>query len=507
MHSVRPAGGRRLAGRAPALRVMMVASEVSPFSKTGGLADVLGGLPPALAELGHQVTVVVPAYRGSSPPEGPVTTQRVELGSLRVEVTLQAVQLAPRHRVVFVGSPAHFDRAALYGEGGHDYADNAERFAVLAGAALGFAEADEAGPCDVIHSHDWQAGLVSTLLEIAPQRFPRAARAGRVFTIHNLAYQGLFPRDTVPALGLPWSVFTMDTGEFWGQLSYLKAGITCADCVTTVSRGYRQETLTVAFGCGLEGVLAARGDRYVGILNGIDERTWDPRRDSHLPATYSAADLDGKMACKRALLERFGLPVGDDALARPVVGMVGRLVEHKGIDLIKAASPMLLGLDATWIVLGTGEARYERWLQHLASIHPTRVGVLVGFDEGLAHLVEAGSDLFLMPSKFEPCGLNQMYSLRYGSVPVVRATGGLDDTIQPYTARARSANGFKFREATPEALVRTLRQALRLYGDRAAWQRLMRQGMSEDHSWRSRAREYVKVYRRARHERGVTRIE
>ncbi len=486
----------------------MIASEAAPFSKTGGLADVIGGLPPALADLGHDVTVVVPAHRGSPPPIGPVQTHLVELGSLRAEVTLQVTQLGPRHRVVFVGSPAHFDRPALYGEGGHDYADNAERFAVLAGAAVGFAETDGAGPFDVIHSHDWQAGLAPALLETLPHQFPRSAHAARVFTIHNLAYQGLFPREMVPTLGLPWSVFTLDTGEFWGQLSYLKAGISYADWVTTVSQGYRQETLTAAFGCGLEGVLAARGDRYVGILNGIDEGTWDPQGDPHLPATYSADDLGGKAVCKRALLERFKLPVGDDALARPIVGMVGRLVDQKGIDLLKAASPMLLGLDATWVVLGSGEARYERWLQHLASVHPTRVGVFVGFDEGLAHLVEAGSDLLLMPSKFEPCGLNQMYSLRYGTVPVVRATGGLDDTIQPYTARARKANGFKFREATPEALVRTLRQALRLFmKNRAAWQRLQRQGMSEDHSWRSRARDYVKVYRRARHERGTGRVQ
>jgi starch synthase len=274
-----------------------------------------------------------------------------------------------------------------------------------------------------------------------------------------------------------------------------------------VSPAYARETLTPAFGCGLEGVLAARGDRYVGILNGIDDRLWDPTRDPHLPAAYSRADLAGKLACKRALLERFKLPVGDDAISRPVVALVSRLVDQKGLDLIKAASPTLVSLDATWIFLGTGDERYERWLQHLAVVHPTRVGVVIGFDEGLAHLVEAGADLFLMPSRFEPCGLNQMYSLRYGTVPVVRAVGGLDDTVRPYTARALRANGFKFSEGTTAALVRTMRQALRIYRDGPTWHRLVRQGMSEDHSWRRRAGDYVRVYRRARHDRHGARVQ
>jgi starch synthase len=481
----------------------MVSSEAAPFAKTGGLADVLAGLPAALAELGHRVTVVLPRYRGVVAPDGRRERRRVELGSLQVDVALDVSAVSARHRVVFVDSPPHFDRAGFYTEDGRDYDDNAFRFAVLAGAALAFGEADAEGPFDIVHGHDWQAGLVPALLALDPGRWPRLGAAGRVFTIHNLAYQGLFPREVVEALGLPWSVFALETGEFWGQLSYLKTGINYSDWVTTVSPTYARETCSEAAGLGLEGVLAGKGDRYVGILNGIDDRLWNPRTDPHLPATFGPGDLEGKAICKRALLERFGLPVGDDAMSRPLVGLVGRLVEQKGMDLIKAASPALVGLDATWIFLGTGEARYERWLQNLAAVHPARVGVRVGFDEPLAHLVEAGSDLFLMPSKFEPCGLNQMYSLRYGAVPVVRAVGGLDDTIRPYTARARRANGFKFREATPAALVRTLRTALRLFHDRSAWRRLMRQGMAEDHSWRLRAKEYVRVYRRARHDRAA----
>ena len=487
----------------------MIASEVAPFSKTGGLADVLGGLPSALAALGHQVTIVTPKYRGILVAGTPSSASAADasLGDVHAEVGLEVLTVGPRHRVVFVDSPPHFDRAGLYGEGGRDYDDNAVRFGVLSAAALSFAEQDGDGPYDVVHSHDWQAGLVPSLLATAAGRWPALSNAGRVFTIHNLAYQGLFPRETVTTLGLPWTAFEVDTGEFWGQFSLLKVGINYSDWVTTVSPSYARETLTPAYGCGLEGVLAAKGERYLGILNGIDERVWDPQRDVHLPATYSRDNLAGKAACKRALLERFSLPLGDDAIRRPLVGLVSRLVDQKGLDIIKAASPALVNLDASWVFLGSGDGRYERWLQHLAAVHPTRVGAVVGFDESLAHLVEAGADAFLMPSRFEPCGLNQMYSLRYGTVPIVRGVGGLDDTVQPYSARARRANGFKFRDPTPEALVRTVRQALRLYRDGAAWAKLVQQGMSEDHSWRHRARDYGRVYRRARHDRAEGRVQ
>jgi starch synthase len=330
------------------------------------------------------------------------------------------------------------------------------------------------------------------------ERFPRARAAGLVLTIHNLAYQGLFERDVIPELGLPWSLYTPSTAEFWGQVSYLKAGITFSDFLTTVSPAYARETLTPDFGNGMEGVLAAREDRYVGILNGIDTSVWNPATDPYLPARYTVDDLSGKALCKRALLERMGLAFGDDALKRPLVGMVSRLVAQKGLDLVEEAGKDLVEMDAVWAFVGTGERRFEEFLRQLAARHPTRVAAFIGFDESLAHLVEAGSDLFLMPSLFEPCGLNQMYSLRYGTVPVVRAVGGLDDTVQPYTARARRANGFKFKEASPRAFVRTLRQALRLYHSGTDWRRLMLNGMAADHSWKTSAREYVKVYRRSR---------
>ncbi len=477
----------------------MVASEVAPWAKSGGLADVLASLPAALTALGHRVTTVLPRYRGVELPDASRVEIDVTLGAIGYRAILHVIALSDRQRVVFVDVPALFDRPGLYGASGQDFADNADRFAVLAAAALDFATADtDWPPVDVIHAHDWQAGLAPVLARSHERYRSRLAHAALVVTIHNLAYQGTFERDVVPRLGLPWSVFRMETGEFWGRFSFLKAAVTAADVVTTVSPTYARETVTTAAGVGFEGVLASLGERYVGILNGIDTGVWNPATDPFLPARFDVDDLSGKPICKRALLEHFGLPVGDDALARPIVAMVGRLVSQKGLDLVRAAAARLTTLDATWVFVGTGDRTHEDFLRDLARRFPSRVGVHIGFDESLAHLTEAGADLFLMPSVFEPCGLNQMYSLRYGTVPVVTAVGGLDDTVQPYTTRARHANGFKFRDQTPAALVRTLRQALRLFRDKAIWTGLMTQGMRADHSWQTSAREYVKVYGRAR---------
>jgi len=489
-----------LAGRTPRLSILHIASEVAPWAKTGGLADVVGALPQALETLGHTVTVVLPRYRGVNPDGATTHPFTLEFGDRTWAGSWLVVTHSPRRRTVFVDVPEWFDRDGLYGVGGTDHPDNAVRFAGLAHAALAWAqESPDAGRIDIVHAHDWQAGLVPALLRTQPERWPRVARAGLVHTVHNLAYQGTFPKDVVPTVGLEWQAFTMDTGEFWGQLSYLKCGLAYSDVITTVSPTYALETVQPAEGFGFDGVLRSRADDYVGILNGIDTSVWDPASDPYLPAHYTADDLAGKRACKRALLDRMGLPVGDDAMGRPVVGLVSRLVDQKGIDLVLASAPEWLKFDATWVFVGSGDARYEAQLLALAAAHPSRVAVFIGFDEGLAHLVEAGSDVFLMPSRFEPCGLNQMYSLRYGTVPVVRAVGGLEDTVQSWTPRAKKANGFKFREATPEALVQALKQALRQFRQPDRWKALMRRGMAGDYSWGTSAREYVKVYRRARH--------
>lgn len=501
MNSSRPR--KALAGRTPRLGILHVASEVAPWSKTGGLADVASALPASLAALGHRVTIVAPLYGGQTLEGAERRPLSIGLGSRTwhgaLHVTVPDTPGAG-HRFVGVDVPEWFQREGLYAAGGRDFPDNAERFAGLAHAALEFAQQDvDGGRIDIVHAHDWQAGLVPALIRQQPARWTRVARAGLVMTIHNLAYQGLFPKDVIDRLGLGWDLFTIATGEFWGQLSYLKCGIALSDMVTTVSPSYARETIQPELGFGFDGILRSLGDRYVGILNGIDTSVWDPAVDARLPAHYTADDLTGKRLNKRALLDHFRLPVGDDALARPVIGIVSRLVDQKGIDLILAAAPELMSLDATWIVLGSGDARYEHQFKELAAKFPSRIGVRIGFDEGLAHLIEAGADLFLMPSRFEPCGLNQMYSLRYGTVPIVRAVGGLDDTVRPYGPRARHANGFKFEDATPDAVLRTVRLALRIYRRPERWAALMREGMHEDHSWAPRAREYVKVYRRARY--------
>lgn len=476
----------------------MVSSEMTPWAKTGGLADVLGGLPAALTRLGHSVTVVLPRYRGVDPGTAPSASREVVIGQVRHTVEFFVRIGDDDVRTVFVSCPALYDRAGLYGAGGQDFADNADRFAILAAAALDFVEDERPAGATIVHAHDWQGGLVPLLLRSQPRRWPRLSRAGLVFTIHNLAYQGRFPKEVVPRFGLDWGVFTMEGAEFWNEFSFLKAGIAYSDYVTTVSPRYATETLTADFGYGFEGALRTLGDRYLGILNGIDASVWNPETDPLIPAHFSATDLAGKRECKRALLNTFNLPQGDDALSRPVVAMVSRLVAQKGLDWIQAASDELMALEATWVVLGSGDRKYEQMWQSLHERHPSRVGVYFGFDEARAHLCEAGADLFLMPSRFEPCGLNQMYSLRYGTVPLVHAVGGLDDTIRTYRPNARHANGFKFTGANADALVATLRQALRLYHNPLQWARLMAEGMSDDHSWDQAAREYVKVYKRAR---------
>jgi starch synthase len=491
---------KALAGRTPRLGILHIASEVSPWSKTGGLADVVSALPATLAVLGHRVTTVAPLYGGQTLPGAERRSLSLTLGNRTWLGALQIMAVSDRQRFVGVDIPEWFQREGLNGAGGGDYPDNAERFAALAHAALDFAQHDlDGGRIDIVHSHDWQAGLVPALIRQQPARWTRVARAGLVMTIHNLAYQGLFSKDVIDRLDLGWDLFTMATGEFWGQLSYLKCGIASSDMVTTVSPTYQRETTRPELGFGFDGILRSLGDRYVGILNGIDTSEWDPAADPHLPAHYSAEDLTGKRLNKRALLDHFRLPVGDDALSRPVIGIVSRLVDQKGVDLILAAAADLMNLDATWIILGSGDARYEGQFRELAAKFPARLGVRIGFDERLAHLIEAGADLFLMPSRFEPCGLNQMYSLRYGTVPIVRAVGGLDDTVRPYGPRARHANGFKFHDATPDALLQTVRLALRIYRRPDRWSALQREGMYEDHSWAPRAREYVKVYRQARY--------
>ena len=483
------------------LDILMVVSEAVPYSKTGGLGDVGGALPAALTHLGHRVTVVTPRYRGV---EGGQEVAAFGRGAWFGAADSRVLEIVRDDgvRYWFVDCPAYYDREELYADQRGDFTDNHLRFALLSRAALECAVTTGMRP-SVVHAHDWQTGLVPVYLRERYRRHPAFEGAGTVFTIHNLAYQGNFGRAVLPQLDLPWDVFTGEGLEFWDKVSFLKAGINYSEIVTTVSRRYAQEIQSAEQGFGFEGILQRRAAVLVGIRNGVDTRVWDPEHDPLLPAGFSAAALAGKTEVKRALLARFGLDAPGQ-WARPVVGMVSRMVDQKGLDLIFSAvtTGALQALDASFVVLGTGAPKYEKMWRDLAAKHPNRVAVTVGFDEELAHLIEGGSDIFFMPSRFEPCGLNQMYSLRYGTVPVVRATGGLDDTVQDVDEATGEGTGFKFKAYTADAMMEALQRALSWYARPAAWRRIQLAGMAQDNSWEASAREYVDVYARARERAG-----
>ena len=475
------------------MRILTLASEAVPFAKTGGLADVIGALPVALARLGHRVDVVIPRYRGITAGEesGRVTVRHGgQSADARIWIAANGAV-----RTVFVDHPPYYDRDFLYGTAGQDYPDNPERFAFLAHAALEWA-ASIPERFDVVHGHDWQAGLVPMLLRTGYGPAKLAATPA-VFTIHNLAYQGVFDASWLPRLGFGWDLMRIDALEYWGRISYLKAGLMFSHLITTVSPRYAREIQTPELGFGFDGILRYRSNDVVGILNGIDYDQWDPARDPYIPDPYDADNLSGKRAAKRVLLDRSGIGADEAALERPLIGLISRLVDQKGFDLIAVVADELVRLDATFVLLGSGERRYEDLWLGLAARHPDRVATKIGFDESLAHLIEAGADLFLMPSRFEPCGLNQMYSLRYGTVPLVRAVGGLVDTVQNYNPGTGVGTGFSFDDYSPQALLNTLRWALEIYRDRSTWRRIQRQGMAQDFSWDASARQYVKVYDRA----------
>lgn len=473
----------------------MVISEVAPYSKSGGLGDVGAALPAALAKLGHEVTVATPRYRGI---DGGDEVARVSVEAWPGAPAWSVLERVERHgvRLWFMDCPEYYDRDGLYGGGDGDFADNFLRFGFLARAAIE-ATIRTGGELDILHAHDWQAGLAPAYLRTRFTGREGFAGCGAVFTIHNLAYQGVFASHVLPALDVGPEAFTSSGLEYWGNVSFLKGGIAYADVVTTVSRRYALEIQTPEQGFGFEGILQGRSGDLVGIPNGIDTETWNPAADVYLPEPYSLGRLEGKAAAKRALLERFGM-TSEEQRRRPLIGMISRMVDQKGLDLIAASMPALMTFDAMWIVLGTGEARYEAMWRSLAARHADHVGVTIGFSEELAHLIEGGADIFLMPSRFEPCGLNQMYSLRYGTVPVVRATGGLDDTVEHVDSVNGVGTGFKFRTYTPDELVGTMREALRWYAQPEAWRRIQEAGMQVDYSWDASARQYVTAYERAK---------
>jgi starch synthase len=491
----------QLAGRV--LNIVMASSEAVPFAKSGGLADVVSGLSRALSAAGHQLTVILPYHRRfiSSSLAGEPTGQSVSvtLGRHTAQAWIRRSHIPDSQvQALLVDHPGYFDRVGLYGHEGTDFPDNAERFVFLSRAALEVCAAFDLRP-DIIHVHDWQTALMPILLREQYRHRSGLESTATVLTLHNMAFQGNFPSTAMALTGLRQELFTWEQLEFWGNLNLLKSGCVFADKITTVSPTYAREITTTEFGSGLEGVLRYRGKDVVGILNGVDLEHWHPSRDSHIAVHYDVDSVErGKSVCKRELQRELGLSVEEHT---PLCGMVSRLTEQKGLDLIAATSAQLLQSEAQIVFLGSGDQKFEDMIRWLAQRAPGRIAAVVGYNEPLAHRVEAGSDLFLMPSRFEPCGLNQMYSLIYGTVPLVHAVGGLADSVTnltPLSIADGRANGFAFYDYTPDAFLGTFRWALNTYRDRDTWRELQRNGMSIDHSWAHSAGEYVEVYESAR---------
>lgn len=466
--------------------------------KTGGLGDVCGALPHALRELKVDARLVMPAYQSAVAAAGALklVTQLTAAPLWHPVNILEGVLPGTDVPVWLVDFPAAFDRPGnpYMNEFGHPWHDNATRFALLCHVAAAIAR-DQAGlnwQPEIVHCHDWQSGLIPALLA------PTSPRPATVFTIHNLAYQGVFPYETFASLHLPPHLWSLEGLEFYGQVSFIKGGLSFADQLTTVSPTYAREIQTSEFGDGLDGLLRHRATHLRGILNGIDDATWNPAADSLIEAPYSADDLSGKTSNKSALQSRFGLPLDDKT---PLIGMVGRLVTQKGIDLVIEALPQLMRRPLQVAVIGTGERQFEEALRAAAEQHPGRLAVHIGYDERLAHLIEAGADIFLMPSRFEPCGLNQLYSMRYGTIPIVRDVGGLADTVidaQPATLADGTATGISFGDADSETLLEAIDRAQTLFAKPAVWRSMQLAGMRQDFSWRHRAQEYLDLYNQLR---------
>ncbi len=479
------------------MKILFVSPEGLPFSKTGGLADVVEALPRSLVESGHQVAVLLPRYRGNQATKTIVPSMTMPLGSMTRFPAISEAGTFEGVRYYFVDDAEYFQREKLYGDKNGDYTDNARRFGELSRAAIEFAK--QVWMPDVMHCHDWQAALVPIYLRTIYARDRALEHLPVVFTVHNLGYQGLFPRAALSLMGLPEDLFRMDALEYYGKINLLKGGLLFADYITTVSRKYAKEIQTAEYGCGLEGVIQSRGNRVSGILNGVDYSAWNPETDTNIVATYSAKLMDGKQLCKKDLLAAFQLPA--ENMKRPVIGLVSRFVDQKGFDLIAETAPELMKEDFALVALGNGDAKYEKLFQDLAAKYPARVGVKIAYDNVVAHKIEAGADMFLMPSRYEPCGLNQIYSLRYGTIPVVRATGGLDDTVEAFDAKTGKGTGFKFEAYEGAALVKCVREALAAYADLRQWRSLQMNGMAKDFSWKASAAQYVKLYEAAKQSR------
>lgn len=472
--------------------IVHAGSEVVPFSKTGGLADVLGALPLSLAKKGHDVLIISPLYRSvieKFKPEKQALRLDIKLSDETVHADIYSIRINEHATAYFIANDSLFLRDGLYvDKNGVDYEDNSRRFLFFSRAVLELIKKLNIKPA-VIHSHDWQAGFIPVYMKTLYKDYFNATAS--VFTIHNIGYQGAFWHLDMQLTGLGWEYFTSDYLEFYGKISFLKAGIVFSDAVTTVSPTYSEEILGHEFGYGMDGILKTRQSDLFGILNGVDYEQWNPEHDRFIPHPYGMDTLDLKQDNKTTLIRMFNL----DNSNAPVIGMITRLARQKGIDFVIEAIARIMAMGFQLVLLGSGDKPYENKIKDIADRYKGRVSVKIGFDNSLAHLIEAGSDMFLMPSVYEPCGLNQMYSLKYGTVPVVRATGGLNDTIIEYEPSPENGNGFKFKDQSADAMLQALKAAMDVYHDKQRWQRLIKACMSYDFSWDKSAADYELLYK------------
>lgn len=478
------------------IKVLFLASEAVPFAKTGGLADVVGSLPGALRRLGVDARLCLPLYReikeGGHRLTPLLSRLEVPFGTGRMACSVLTGETVHGVPVYFFEREDLFDRPNLYQTPASDYYDNFERFAFFSRAALHFSMRASLH-MDVIHCNDWQTGLAPAYLKTLYRAEQSFLGTASVFTIHNIGYQGLFPSEKLGLSGIPTSEFHPEGLEYWGQISLLKAGIVYADAITTVSPRYSEEIRTPEFGFGLDGILKKRSNALYGILNGVNYDEWDPGRDPYLPFHYDSENMTGKKENKVSLISETGLD--QELVQKPLVGFISRLSDQKGCDLVMQVAPRLVKEGAGLLVLGTGEESYEKAMLQLAENNRGRIHVRIGFDEPMAHRIMAGCDILLVPSRYEPCGLTQMYALRYATVPVVRATGGLADTITQFSSNTREGNGFRFDPYESEALFSAIRRALTFYQKKASWKQLTANGMKAGFSWDRSARSYLEIYR------------
>jgi starch synthase len=480
------------------MKTLFVSPEVVPFAKTGGLADVSGALPNDLKQCGCDVRVITPFYRMALKSETKISLLidkiKVPVGNKIYAGEIWQGWLKSSVPVYLIKCDEFFDRDRLYGSDRGDYPDNAERFIFFCRIVLETCLKLGFSP-DIVHCNDWQTGLIPAYMKSLYEDAPFFSGTATLFTLHNAAYQGLFARDKFSLTGLPERFFNINGLEYWGKMSLLKSALVCSDVINTVSKRYSLEIQTEEYGCGMEGIFSSRKEDLYGILNGVDYDEWNPSRDKFIASHYSIKSIGRKRVCKKDLIIEYRL--NPDMMDRPLAGCVSRLTDQKGFDLLAEVMDDLMKLGIGFVLLGTGERKYHRLFTSMGKKYRGRAGVQIAYDDRTAHKIEAGCDMFIMPSRYEPCGLNQVYSLRYGTVPVVRATGGLDDTILDYDMKTGSGNGFKFQPYSAAELLKTVQRALAVYEDKKQWKKLMINCMSGDFSWEKSARKYIKLYRTA----------